>query len=755
MAQLKRQAVLNKEGALVRVPQNGAQGSMLAGGLNIGNETIMDRSVNVSRRIQHDTADIPQIFALSQTAQKSLTDTTEVHSRAVKRDASGALIVSNQDVTDMLGHSLIDLESLQLLKTLVLTTVRWGPRVGMTRQHFYSAIMAFLGTPGVSVDDNTLQRHHRALFDVLVQDIASASSDGNKLAALALLGQLLHFSPQLCEMLCISSTGDGTNPQLMTCITSAFQAIDESISAFLAHGGTEVASILWLAQIVFDLLMIISQQHAVQLIQINALSRCIAMKVWRTSARIVLGHTSSHGGTDAYGSENIEVYREVIKSVFLYTIRWFNGVLSALDNSEAALMPIAEFVRTNQLLFQSVLGSPYLDVHRQYVDPLTLGLFVEIGGMLYRLSCSPLVDECRALVHLFALTDLLALLTKSEFVESPIFVTDTATTLMSVASPLGVGQTASLPSPTQRQQISIAVQNILRFLLRAENLSALFAAWGENGFAATNADGTGREEHAPRLCDDSQSKELMVTITKQVVVTMENAYYSGVVQAVHFIPHIVSLHSLVLFLHAFLLLDRAAHVRDARSQWGPIVHALEEAQRVVNLWKAFHSDYIKGVRVSQASDGRWSVAAPSISNRSIYPSISARPQDDGHSTNIYQQLLDTPPQISLKRVTDSSVDGSFTNQISTVTLGDVGSGRMPLGKMGDAGSLALDAVTFPPAAGDVSIGALVEPTRRSEMVQSDEVWGAFPARDEVLSMESFLRQVKVAISNALRVASHT
>ncbi|ESL11252.1 hypothetical protein TRSC58_01002 [Trypanosoma rangeli SC58] len=110
IAQLKRQAVLTKEGAPVRVPQNGAQGSMVAAGLNIGNETIMDRSANVLRRTRHDAADIPQIFALSQTAQRSFTDTADVYSRAFKRDASGALIVSKQDVTDMPGHSLIDLE---------------------------------------------------------------------------------------------------------------------------------------------------------------------------------------------------------------------------------------------------------------------------------------------------------------------------------------------------------------------------------------------------------------------------------------------------------------------------------------------------------------------------------------------------------------------------------------------------------------------------------------------------------------------
>ncbi|RNF27028.1 uncharacterized protein Tco025E_00712 [Trypanosoma conorhini] len=756
MAQLKRQAVLAKEGALVRVPQNGAQGSMVASGRNIGNETIMDGGVGVSRRTRNDRTSIPQLSAVSQTAQRSFTETTDGYSRASKRDATGTLILSKQDVTDMFGRSLIDPESLQLLKTLLLTTVQWGPRVGMARQHFYSAVMAFLGTPGASLDDIALQRHHRALFDVLVQDIASASSGGNKLAALALLAQLLHFSPQLCEMLCISSTGDGTSPQLMTCITSAFQAIDESISAFFAHGGTEVASILWLAQTVFDLLMIISQQHAVQLIQINALSHCIAMKVWNTSARVVLGHTNSHAETDAFGSENVEVYREVIKSVLLFTTRWFNVILSALDNSEAALVPVAEFVRSNQLLFQSVLSSPYLDYHRRYVDSLTLGLFVEIGGMLYRLSCSPLVDECRALVHLFALTDLLALLTKSEFVESPIFATDAATPLMPVSSPLSGSQTGSLPSPSQRQQISVAVQNILRFLLRAENLGALFAGWGENGFAATDAGGTGGEQPPPRLSDDARSKTLMVTITEQVVATMENAYYSGVVQAVHFVPHLVALHSLVLFLHAFLLLDRAAHVRDVRSQWGPIVHALEEAQRVVNLWKAFHSDYIKGVRVSRAGDGRWSVAAPSISNQSTHLAISAPPQEDSHTTSTYhQQLLDTPTRRSLKQVTDSAVERSFTNQLSTVTLAAVGGGAVQLGTTGDASCLASDAVTLPPAAGDVSIGALVEPTRRTEVLQSDVAWGVYPARDEVLNMESLLRQVKVAISNALRVASRT
>ncbi|PWU98851.1 hypothetical protein C3747_225g6 [Trypanosoma cruzi] len=757
MAQLKRKAAVTHDGPQGFPSKNGAQGTILAYGSRFGDETIMDENVSFSRRARPDTTDVLQTSAVSQTAKSSLVENFNRLSRAVKRDLTGAIIESKQEATEMFDRSLISLENLQLLKSLLVTTVQWGSRVTMARQHFYGAMMAFLGTPGVSPDDITLQRHYTALFDVLVQDITTSSYGGNKLSALALLGQLLHLSPQLCEMLCISSTSDGTSPQLMTCIISAFQTIDESISALFAHGGTEAASILWLAQIVFDVLMIISQKHAIRLTQINALSYCTAMRAWKMSARVLLGHTTCENDAAAYGLENIDAYREVVKSVLLLATRWFNVVLSALDNSEAALLPVAEFVRSNQLLFQSVLSSPYLDFHRRHVDLLTLDLFSEIGGMLYRLSCSPLVDECRALAHLFALPDLLAVLTKSEFTESPIFITGNTTAPVSVSSQLTVKQTGSLPSPTQRQQIYVAVQNILQFLLRAENLGALFATWGENGTAVMNAEGAVVEEHPPRLCDEARNRVLMVTITEQVVVIMEKFHHGEVVQAVDFIPHLVALHSLVLFLHAFLLLDRAAYVKDAKSQWGSIVHALEEAQRVVNLWRAFHSDYLRGLRVTRVGGDRWSVAAPSVSNQSVFPAISAPPQDDTSCrTNIYHQhLIDTPMRQSLKQKTDSAMEQSFTNQLSTVTLPAAGSGAMQLGTTVDAASLAFDAVTLPPAAGDASIGALTETTRRNEVALIDEVRSVYPGRNDVLIMESLLRQLRVSISNALRLASRT
>ncbi|KAH9577487.1 hypothetical protein LSM04_006736 [Trypanosoma melophagium] len=789
--------------------------------LNSGNETeIMDTSLSMSQRKRVNGTGLSQTTTLIPMTKTNISVSSEGTRRGTKRNLGGTLIVSGQEVSGIIGRSLANTESLQLLKSLLITTVQWGPRVPLARQHFYNAIMLFLGIPSVSVDDIALQRHYSALFNVIVQDIsatASVSWNGNKPVALCLLSQLLHLSPSLCEMLCVpSSSGDGASPQLMTCIMSAFQTVDESISAFFAHGATEVASLLWTVQIVFDLLMIVSQQHAIQLLHINALSHCMTMKVWKTSARVMLGHINNTSDTSIYGLEDIEIYKEVIKSFLLSTTRWFNVLLSTVNNSESVIMSIAEFIRANQYLFQTVLSSPFVGSHQRHVNSLTLDLMSEIGGLLYRLACSSLVDECRTLVHAFALPDLLVLLTKIEFIDSCIFVpyptektttaaetTKTTTTTQTIpavttgktttATPVVVNQTGgSLPSSRQRQLLASATQNILMFVLRAENVVSLLSAWGENPAAAATTTNRSDEE-PPHLMDDARNKVLILTVTGQVVSIMENLYNSQILQATHFSPYLIGLHCLVLLLHAFLLTDRASQMKNATSQWSSIVHTLEEAQRVVNLWKDFQSDYTKGLRVKRTGT-RWSVMAPSVSNQSIYPAIQSSPHNVSRSTMVYNnnnnnnnnnnktldgtipmadgtlRPLDISTPAGLGQGINSQLDQSYTNVLSTVSLAAAGTVMKHPSAMMDATSMALNNTTtstttrrrVPQSSiiiknADVSIGALVEVSRRNnELVEGDEATlPVNPLWDEVLLMESLLRQVKVAISNALRSAART
>ncbi|KEG13020.1 hypothetical protein DQ04_01261010 [Trypanosoma grayi] len=767
MAQLKRKMSLNsgnskisgegsKNLADARRPPDST--GVIAHG---GDETKINGSVVVPWHSRPESIDIPQASAISQAARMSVMDATGRTRRSGKRDFTGTLVVSKQDAVGMVGRSLIASETLQLLKSLLVTTVQWGSRVPLARQHFYNAILTFLGIPGVSVDDITLQRYHSALFSALVQDTATTSPSCNKLPALALITQLLHLSPQLCEMLCVPLSGDGASSNLMACITNAFQAIDESISTFFGHGCADASSILWLLQVVFDLLMIVSQQHAVQLLQINALSRCMAMKVWKTSARVALGHADNITDNVVYGSDSIEVYKKVIKNVLLSTIRWFNAVLSALDNSEVALMPIAEFVRANQLLFQNVLSSPLSGSHMRHIDSLTLELFGEIGGLLLRLACSPLVDECRTLVHLFALPDLLAVLTKIDFIESPTFVAESVTASMAASVSTSISQTASLPSARQRQQIAIALQNMLQFLVRVENLVPLYAAGGER--AAADVEG-----QSPRLSNDARSRMLIFKVTEQLVSIMESFYNNQVIQVACFVPHLIALHCLVLLLHAFLLSDRVSYAKNMHSQWAAIVHALEGAQRVVNMWKAFHSDYMKGLKLNRAG-GRWSVTAPSVSNQSVYPAIRGPPQDKSHRTVAYSHVsvdtsvvnpaasarIDASGRGGLHHGSHIDVDQSFTNRLSTVSVAADAVRQVRMGGVATS-MMGEDTTALPPViVGGDSIGALVEVSRRDDVSLEEEDWPVHPVWDEVLGMESLLRQVKVAISNALRVASHT
>ncbi|AAZ10879.1 hypothetical protein, conserved [Trypanosoma brucei brucei TREU927] len=695
-----------------------------------GDEGPVEADVSVPQTAQQDVTSFLQVTGTKISAFGTNASLTRGRlTGGSKRDPRGA-VVSRMDATGVIStlveapsRAAIHSENLQLLRTLLIVTVQWGSRVPQARQHLYDAISAFLSISGTNVDDITLQQYHNALFDILVQDTSATATNGNKFAALPLLSQLMYISPQLCELLCVSLTNDGVSPRLMSCVAQCFQAIDESICAFFSHGGASVSSILWFVRVVFDMLMVISQRHSLQLFHANALTHCMGMKLWSTCARIMLGHVKYAAGTSLSNTENIEVFKEVIHNVLLSTIRWFNAVLSALDNSESALGAVADFVFSQQLLFQSVLVSPTTSEHRRFIDTPTLEMYGEIGGLLLRLASSPLVDECRPFVQLFALTELLDVLTRSEFINTPIFLEDRMPNSVA-AVPLSSSQSGSLPSIYQRQLIAVATQNIVLFIFFVERLVQHFNGYEGNVPSAQQQPELQKKSY---LRDDPRSRFLITTITENVVAIMEKFCDGQVLHVATVVPYFVATHSLVLLLHAFLLVDRAFSLNNVNSnnQWGGIVHALEEARRVVGLWRALHSDYHKGVKVSRTG-GRWSVAAPSLSNQTLH----------------HAAVMPVPPA----EVESPSAAGS----------------RAAAGEMIHADNAApapaengtnMASITSGTVCDRTTIGALVELSRIGCMDTVSDEPPVYKAVDQVVLMESFLRRVKVAISNALREAS--
>nr|CCC90186.1 unnamed protein product [Trypanosoma congolense IL3000] len=533
----------------------------------------------------------------------------------------------------------------------------------------------------------------------------------------------MHASPQLCELFCVSVTNDGVSTRLVSCVTRCFQAIDESVSTFFSHGGGHISSILWFIRVVFDLLMVISQRHTLQLTHANALLHCTSMKLWEAGGRIVLGHVKYATDPSLSAVENMEPFKEVIRIVLLYTVRWFNAVLSALDNSQAALAPIADFVFAHQLLFQSMLVSPTTSAQRRYIDTPALELYNEISGVLLRLASSPLVNKCQPLVHLFSLTELLDILTRSEFINMPIFLEDSVPT-PAASSTFVANQRASLPSAYQQQQIAAATQHVVIFIFLTENLAPFLHGHGEENIAVGRHQSSAPHKQS-HLRYDAGSRLLITRIMENVLVIIERLCNSNIVSAATAVPYFISVHCLVLLLHAFLIVDRMLPVTKVTdgSHWSHIVHALEEARRVMNGWKVLHSDYRKGVQVRRTGD-HWSVAAPSVSNQSMHaaPATITAAADE-----------ERPPLLH-----------------SSTAAGSGAAGRAPLIPVEVASGL----LPSSPATGNLTtIGALVGFVGSGAAVSEKEPAALRGAVDQVLVLESLLRRVKVAVSNALREAS--
>nr|CCC47608.1 conserved hypothetical protein, fragment [Trypanosoma vivax Y486] len=730
MGNLKAKAAKSNRGENLNRTRGGVQSSVEALCAHNGHQLGAD--VSDSQWISGDPAG--SLGATSMTlSQKNSGNVAEGTGLFCGRKRTGSEMVASRHEFHEAGAAFASAKSqtglcrdnLQLLKALLVATVQWGSRVPLSRHHLYNAITTFVGIPGVVVDDVALHHYHNALFDVVVKDTAATASNANRMAALSLLSVLLLQSPQLCELLCVSPTANGVCHRLMTCVTSCFQVIDESTSLFFSHGGTNISSVTCLVQVVFDLLIIISQRHAVQLLHINALSHCTSMKLWNTSARVVLGHTNHSPDSTALSEpETIEAFKEVIMTLLLSTLRWFNATLLAVENSKLALAPIVQFICTHQLLFQSVLSSPTAAVPRRFIDTQMLELYSEISGVLQKWSSSSLVGKCWPLVHQFALPDLLDVLTKSEFIESPIFLCSTGSTAAALPA---AAQRSSLPSVYQRQLVATATQNIAMLLFFVEHTTS---------DQDDERDGIVQQQTVPCLHDDPRNKALIIAATEKVAGIMENLY-----QLLHLaiaVPYLIGIHSLVLTLHAFLLADRCLPANNAASsnQWGHIVRTLEAVQRAAGQWKALHSDYHKGLKLSYSGD-RWSVAAPSVSNQCVPAARVIRELDEGHNSNADSQSA------IVKTAASPAVVSQYDTRVGCPTQGvESAEGR--------DNTNCHSTLTVPAVHGRQTIGALIDASQGNCQARDSMCKLAPDALDGALLMESLLRRIKVAVSNALR-----
>ena len=370
------------------------------------------------------------------------------------------------------------------------------------RMHLYNSLDVLLSIPQLPIDPITLHKYRQPMFDLLLQDLRDPSSFPAHLSALSLLRRLLLFST-VAEAFCVSSCGVICATSLSTFLTVMLEIIDRNVVSFIVRRAVaaqeELGSLLMQIDCTYQILALLSQEHAQVLFRADSLSKGCRLECWQECSQVMLGHVTyapenegllANGGMQQRHQQptstgNIHLCRDLVRRLLSAHFQWVNSMMVSLSRVDAAAVEVGTFVRRHQTLIQFAVSGPL--ALESVISTISLDLLEEATRLLLHLSTSCIAPQCRALTTLFTLPQLLSTLCRREIRKSSIFIADDGPgAIYAGVVPRNEG---SAPSQRQLLLISRAVRNIAVFLLNVEHPETLD---GEDSSNASNTQDTPR-----------------------------------------------------------------------------------------------------------------------------------------------------------------------------------------------------------------------------------------------------------------------
>lgn len=655
-----------------------------------------------------------------------------------------------------------------LLRPIVETLVRWGPKIPCIRLDLYNAIMLLSVMPGVSLDDVIIFRSQELLLQLLVDEVCQPFSAVARYNALTLLIQLIQSSSTVCGTFCcaVESSDDGLGPMAIKCCNALFTAVDAATHEATISSSCDINSVQQLIRSTFNLLSAISVRHTPQILQGNVLLRCMSMNIWLRSSQIVL----AHGVGDVSGTNSQVVLhrgQDAVRTLFLMTLRWMN-VMSAMDGESKTLVeqmrqffshrrPLIDFFLQPSHVFQRLSNLSADSAH-------ILEIILELSALLRAMGSSHLVEDCRCLVSELAIPQLLLALVKGPchflFQHPAKQENCEASGARGGGGDLNARAMPDVANKLQSDTLALILHNLSDFVMRCEyghrgNVECGIQNPSETVVNATNALSLGTNQLIRHRSNDVTALiQVVEELSRHLLVYCNNGYDPSVA-----FPHrrleciVFSLHALTVLLQSFVLpvcsqnCEMCSTNFQVYLQNTPLAQlhdVLSAAQNAAYAVKHLNTDYSNGIG-GVATDEGWRIVPPPVSLSEAL--IKKNKQKNNRHGTPEGSLTEDSGRAS----TPSPTGADLTNHRPN-TGTDTTSEGWQTGRAGDRIRMPR---TSNKTLRDHMPGANLEAALLHDECASADRMGSQRLEDsagfvDVLSVDHSIRLLKIALANAIR-----
>jgi len=347
---------------------------------------------------------------------------------------------------------------------LLLALLRFGADVPACRSDLYDTLSTFFDLPHINIDPYEIQKNHKSLFTIIVEDI-SLGLHTLRNSASHMLQRLLGLDPVLVLSLCVPvGSAGGCTPLFAQFGQYMLDEIDASICTVHARriaDTTDVARIDYLLRPTFDVLCRAALSAPSAILSGEILGRFLQMKCWALASNLIV----ADGPVEVENAVEVLYVRDLIRKLLTASLEWLGLLMSAL-NVVSVVHPVALWVKHNRSLIHFALSSS-ASLQQRSITTASLSLLEETTRFLCILSDTQLSAECRYLTTAFGLPSIALTLIRGDFRTRQCFVPHTENNPDAIAA-LNKGVQRQGPSQAQLLHMYRSVSYLAVFLLHTE-----------------------------------------------------------------------------------------------------------------------------------------------------------------------------------------------------------------------------------------------------------------------------------------------